>query len=259
MKEKLHTIPVNEAFDAGDECPFCFLEREVEEHVIEYTIGPGASYMEPDVRAVTDREGFCGPHLKKLFDYGNALGCSLILQTYYIGMLQQLQQQLENYELPPKKTLFSRKKPQAPSDTLDAWLKQGQHSCFLCRRVEENKQRYYETFFMLIREPEFRSKVEGCKGLCLRHFRELLESAGENLPNSQRQWFYDTIPALTMENLLRVKEDLDWFIQKNDYRNAGADWKNSRDALARSIQKIRGLYPGDPPYKSADFGLRRKK
>ena len=27
MKEQIQTIPVNEAFDSGDECPFCWLER----------------------------------------------------------------------------------------------------------------------------------------------------------------------------------------------------------------------------------------
>ena len=259
MKEKLHTIPVNEAFESGDECPFCYLEREVEEKVIDYTIGPCASYMEPEVRAVTDQEGFCGPHLKKLFDYGNALGCSLILQTYCMGMLQTLQQQMEDYELPPKKALFRKKKEPQPESTLEAWLRQAEGSCYICRRVEENKRRYYGTFYTLIKDPEFRAKVEHCRGFCLRHFRELLECAPEDLPNSQREWFHDTVFPLTLRNLVRVKEDLDWFIQKNDYRNAGADWKNSRDALARIIQKLRGLHPADPPFKNADFGTRRSK
>ena len=28
MKEKLYTIPLNDAVNASDECPFCFIERE---------------------------------------------------------------------------------------------------------------------------------------------------------------------------------------------------------------------------------------
>ena len=51
------------------------------------------------------------------------------------------------------------------------------------------------------------------------------------------------------ENLARVQADLDWFIAKFDYRNAGADWKNSKDAVSRSMQKLRGGYPTDGPYK----------
>ena len=66
MREKLDTIPINDAFDSGDECPFCYLEREAEHRAVNYTIGPGASYMEPEIRAITDREGFCGHHLRMM-------------------------------------------------------------------------------------------------------------------------------------------------------------------------------------------------
>ena len=83
MKQQIDTIPVIESFDAGDECPFCYLERLTEQSAIRYTAGPGASYMEPDVREVTDKLGFCGRHMEKLFTYGNSLGNALMLQTYY--------------------------------------------------------------------------------------------------------------------------------------------------------------------------------
>ena len=29
MKEKIYTIPLNDAVNADDECPFCFIEREL--------------------------------------------------------------------------------------------------------------------------------------------------------------------------------------------------------------------------------------
>ena len=53
MREKIDTIPINDAFASGDECPFCYLERQAEQRAIKYTIGPGASYMEPEIRAIT--------------------------------------------------------------------------------------------------------------------------------------------------------------------------------------------------------------
>ena len=49
-------------------------------------------------------------------------------------------------------------------------------------------------------------------------------------------------------NLIRVKNDLDWLIAKYDYRNASADWKNSRDALQRAMQKLGGGHVADKPY-----------
>ena len=90
MKEHIDTIPVSEAYESGDECPFCWLERQVEQKAIRYTAGPGASYMEPDVRGATDAQGFCRSHFKKLYDYGNSLGNALMMQSYLIGLRKEL-------------------------------------------------------------------------------------------------------------------------------------------------------------------------
>jgi hypothetical protein len=84
----------------------------------------------------------------------------------------------------------------------------------------------------------------------MRHFLALMEVAPDQVPNSQQEWFYTTVFSLMRENMARVKDDLDWFIEKFDYRNASADWRNSRDAVSRSMQKLQGVYPADPPYKS---------
>jgi len=250
MKEQIETIPVNEAFESGDECPFCHLQRMSEQRAIRYVIGPGASYMEPDVREVTDQKGFCGEHMKKMYDYGNSLGNALIMQTYFVGLIKALDQQLENFEMPPKKSLFGGKKAKKEENfSFAQWLKQRQSSCYLCEKNAYNMRRYYNTFFFLARDGEFRKKVEASKGFCVRHFADLMEAAEEFLPNAQREWFYNTVPALVRENLARVQGDLDWFIDKFDYRNASADWKNSRDAVSRSMQKLKGIYPADPPYK----------
>lgn len=249
MKEQIHTVPVNEAFDSGDECPFCYLERQAERSAIRYTLGPGASYMEPDVRAETDKAGFCGTHLQKMYDYGNSLGSALIMQTYMNILLEEMDRQMADYELPAKRSLFRRKNDSAGSDGLTDWAKQKGSSCWICDKVEYNMSRYYATFFALVKEAEFREKVEHSRGFCMRHFARLLERAKEELPNAQREWFYDAVFTLMKENMARVKGDLDWFIEKFDYRNASADWRNSRDAVSRSMQKLQGIHPADPPYK----------
>ena len=49
--------------------------------------------------------------------------------------------------------------------------------------------------------------------------------------------------------LARIQEDIDWFVEKYDYRNKDADWKNSKDAVPRTMQKITGGYPADPVFK----------
>lgn len=46
MKESIYTIPLMDAFKANDECPFCFIERNLEQHAINFALGSQASYME---------------------------------------------------------------------------------------------------------------------------------------------------------------------------------------------------------------------
>ena len=244
MKEVIETTPVIEAFESGDECPFCYLERWAEQRAINYVAGPCASYMEPEVRAITDSQGFCGSHLKKLYDFGNSLGNALMMQTHLIEMSRELEQELKNLH-PSKRKLFSKAEPLSITD----WLHRRNGSCYLCSRVDSSMRRYFATFFALLKDGEFRSRVENSKGFCFRHFEQLLRFAPEQLPNAQFDWFYETVPTVFKNNIARVQEDLDWFIAKYDYRNAGADWKNSRDAVSRTMEKLQGLHPADPPFK----------
>ena len=247
MKEQIDTIPVIEAFDAGDECPFCYMERQAEQAAIRHVIGPCASYMQPLVRGATNRAGFCRQHYKKMFDYGNALGNALIMQTYMVGLQKELQTQLSNLRIPKKKRLFS-KEPKGDLPLL-TWAREKNSTCYLCQKIDNDMHRYYTTFFYLIKDMEFRTKVENSKGFCMHHFEKLVEVAQEKLPSGQVEWFYTTVLNQVLENLGRVQRDLDWFIEKFDYRNASAPWRNSKDAVSRSMQKLKGGYPADNPFK----------
>lgn len=247
MKQQIDTAPVLEAFEAQEECPFCYLERQAQQSAIRYAAGPCASYMEPDVRYATNQLGFCREHQKQLFDYGNALGSALMLQTRLEHLRSQLQQQRALLEIPERKGLFS-KKEEKPMQ-ISQWAAQQEQGCFICNKIAYNMQRYYNTFFHLLNEPEFRQQVENSKGFCLHHFGKLLEQAPKLLKDKHAPWFYTALPKVMEDNLARVQEDLDWFVEKFDYRNASAPWKNSKDAVSRTMQKLRGGYVADPPYK----------
>ena len=82
MKEELYTIPLMDAFRAEDECPFCYIERAVEQDLMDFCLGAGSSYMEADIREATDKAGFCRAHFKKMFCFlkgqVEALECALV-------------------------------------------------------------------------------------------------------------------------------------------------------------------------------------
>ena len=247
MKVQLHTSPVTEAFLSQDECPFCHLEKDAQQRAIRFYAGAGASYMEPDIRGITNRLGFCSDHMKKLYDYGNILGAALMLQSHMESILLDLES-LENKSDKAEKSGLFQKKVTGHTATAQH-LQQRVESCAICNQVEDSMARYYEVFFSLLAEPEFRRYVEESKGFCLRHFARLLQEAERHLPGKHAQWFYLTVNSVMQENLLRVKKDLDLLIAKHDYRNASLDWGNAKDSVPRAMQKIAGIYPADPPYQ----------
>ena len=156
MKEKLYTIPLMDAFKAEDECPFCFVERQLEQHAMDFVLGAGASYMEDDVRAETDKMGFCRTHYKKMYDYGNRLGTGLILKTHFQYKTKELHEQIRIFA-PSRASVFSRFKKgntdtDAPKTSLGTWVKDQEDTCYICNFYKDTYARYLDTFFELFKK-----------------------------------------------------------------------------------------------------------
>lgn len=250
MKEQLYTIPLNDALNAQDECPFCFIERSIEQDLLDFVLGSGSSYMEADIREMTDKAGFCRPHFQKMFDYGNTLGNAWILKTHYQKMLQEMQKQFASFS--PGRTSFKDKfrKNVTGGNAIGVWITQKENSCYICSQYKETYARYLDTFFyMYKKDEEFRQKVKNSKGFCLPHFGDLCAAADEKLNDSDLESFYAMVLPLMEDNMKRLSEDVSWLVEKFDYRNKDADWKNSKDAIQRGMQKLKGGHPADPPYK----------
>lgn len=249
MKEKLYTIPLNDAINAGDECPFCYIERNVEQDLLDYVLGSAASYMESDTRDLTDKYGFCREHIRKMYSYGNTLGNAWILKTHYRKIINEMTQQFKGYS-PAKISLKERlTKGSDFKNPIAKWTHDRDKSCYICAEFDKMYDRYMDTFFYLYKEdPEFRRKVDEGKGFCLHHFGNMCEYGETHLSDKDKQEFFPKMFTLMETNMSRLFEDVSWLIEKFDYKNKDADWKNSRDAVGRGMQKLRGSYPADPPY-----------
>ena len=377
MKEQLHTIPISDAMANAGECPFCYIEQKTEEHMMDFVLGHGASYMEADIRDMTDREGFCRAHFKKMFDYGNSLGNAWILKTLMKRHEEEMDHvwksfrpdaaakrsslfgkktdgssnsivewinrrestcficnSVKNTFQAYMKTFFSMykkdvdfraqvantkgasymeadirdmtdregfcrahfkkmfdygnslgnawilktlmkrheeemdhvwksfrpdaaakrsslfgKKTDGSSNSIVEWINRRESTCFICNSVKNTFQAYMKTFFsMYKKDVDFRAQVANTKGFCLDHFKVLCEGADEQLSGEEKKEFYATVLPLMKENFHRVYEDVAWFIEKYDYKNKDADWKDSKDAIQRGMQKLRGSDPSLPPH-----------
>ena len=254
MKEKLYTIELTDGVKSGDECMFCWLERKLEQENLEFVLG--SSYMEGDIREETSKSGFCRHHTKMMYDYGNSLGNAWIFKSRLEKMNQQLKEHLLRYE-PGKGTGFLgrfRRTEQTGTDGTrsgtEAWIRSEEEHCYVCRRMKRIYERMLDTFVYMLREDSgFGSLLMESKGFCIHHFADILMVCAEKLKPQEKQVWIPRLGELMARNLDRVQEDIDWLIEKYDYRNQDADWKQSRDAVQRTMQKLTGGYPADPVFK----------
>lgn len=108
MKTEIYTIPIQDAFAEESECPVCRMYQKLEENAINYTIGPGASYMEGDIREQSDEQGFCQKHLGMLYEYPNKLGLAMMLKTHMDKTAKELKKAMKA-PLPQAAVLFKKK------------------------------------------------------------------------------------------------------------------------------------------------------
>lgn len=251
MKEKLYTIPLNDAINADDECMFCYIERDIEQNLMDFTLGSSSSYMESDIRDKTDAAGFCKEHYKKMFRYGNALGNAWIMKTHVKKMTDEMLGAMKDFK-PGKVSLKAKLTGKVEeTNSITEWVNRKKSSCFICEGFRGNFERYMDTFFYLYKnDSEFAKKINTGKGFCIPHFGDLVEAANTRLKDDEKQAFYDMLFERMKTATARIYEDVSWNIEKYDYRNADADWKNAKDAVPRCMQKMGGGYPGDKDYIS---------
>lgn len=256
MNYHLDTIPVWDAMKLDGECPLCSLRRKMEVGEVERFLG--ASVMEPDTRIQVNRKGFCREHQRMLFAVDNRLGHALMLQSHLTETRERLNKTLSAMKQSARgasqASLIDRLSGKAPSPrkALEgdaAALEQMNSTCVVCDAIEESMNRYMHTFFHLYQnESEFRRAFADCKGVCLPHAAALMRWAPRELNAKELGEFADVLARLETEAFDRLQEDLDWFIRKFDYRFAAEPWKNSRDAVERTVNKLRGWSVGQEPY-----------
>lgn len=220
--EKIYTIPVNDAFDVQDGCPFCRLYKMLEENELDIILG--AAMMEPDIRIQTNKKGFCKEHYEKMFTCKNRLGLALMLESHIDEVVSKL-------EKPP---IFADKLKNAGE-----FLGEGSKSCYICERIDNNFGKMVECACILWETDEkFREKFAKTPMFCVSHYSRLLTAAQTFVSKKARGDFYAAASKIENEYLKTLKEDVSWFCKKFDYRYDNEPWGNSKDAVERAIKSM---------------------
>lgn len=254
MKEKIYTIPVTEAFAQDSECPLCLLESKLECDYAGYYLGP--AIMEPDCRKETNKKGFCRRHFELMYNkQENRLGLGLVTDTHMRELLEKMRKiskhltkagyTLKTGDASGRLSLRGKfyHKDTAGTDAASALIRlltEIEESCVVCSRIEYTMDRYLDVIMYLwSKEENFRMVFDEKKGFCLVHLKQLVIAAGKYLSADESNKFISLLMTRQVENMERIEQELDWFTKKFDYRNNDAPWGSSKDALPRSIQKLK--------------------
>ncbi len=253
LKERIYTIPVTEAFREDCECPMCLLEKKLENDALEYTLGP--SMMEPDSRIETNEKGFCNRHFSKLYNMQkNRLALGLVIDTHLQEQNRIIKKMYEKSESTIKKEAAmgameqvsqALKKNRSETNrflqSMVDKLSEMEKTCAICEKIDRNMEKFTDVIlYLYFKEPDFKELFHSKKGFCMYHMKRLLEGACNYLKGSKRSEFMVALMSMQLVHMDRIREEVNWFTQKFDYKNQNAPWKNSQDAIPRSIEKISG-------------------
>jgi len=210
--------------------------QNIDQNAVDFIMGP--AYMDEDIRDKTNEAGFCDKHLEKLYAVQNRLGAALLLHTHFLHVQKDM---AVSGAFDLGGGFF--KKGESTARQIAKRITAQQSRCYLCEKIDGTFNRYMDTFFYLWkREKELVDLVKALPGFCLPHYGMMLEVADSKLNKKHLEEFLDVVIPLQQRAMGKIADDLDWFIQKFDYRNADAPWKDSKDALVRVTAMLKGEF-----------------
>lgn len=217
MREDICSIPINDVFLPKKGCPFCQMRDMLEDRMATYITG--AAMMEPDVRIETNRLGFCREHFNQILERGSRLSVALILES----LLAETEKDIFPEGGQPLKKAV-------------AAVHSRQEHCFICENIETNMKHLVRNAVKLWQgDTEFRQLYHDQPYICMSHIGMVLEAAQKLLPKKDFAAFESETTRLSRGYLKELAGDVTHFCRMFDYRSAGSDWGNSKDAIERAI------------------------
>ena len=241
MKETIYTIPVNEAYETDCECPLCELEKKLEKDAIDFSLG--GAMMEPDFRLISNEKGYCINHYRMMFKTPSKLQMALVLDTH----LMEIRKTLSEFESLPqlnetdKKGFLKKGNIGDAIQKISKSIEKTQTSCVICDKINDTMARYVDVLlYMWANDEMFKEKFESSKGVCLKHFKMLVDGATISLKGDNVKTFLNALIKKESAELDRIQEDIHKFTLKFDYRNQDMPWGTAKDSLKRTTEKLGG-------------------
>ena len=226
MKEHIYAFEINDGFNKKDgSCPFCGIFAKLEDTELDLILG--ASMMEPEIRQITNKKGFCPTHYRKMFPRKNRLGMALTMESH----LDELKKEIRPGGLLAKD----------PAAKSVARIEELEKTCYVCDRLSEKFGRVLSNAAdMYAEESEFRKKFREQTFFCLPHYRQFLQTAVKCLNRKEYAQLAEDAVKIESAALDKLKNDISWFCKKFDFNYENEPWYDSKDAVERTIRFLSG-------------------
>ena len=234
MAEQLYTIPINESFEEYDGCPMCRLREKLENQSLSYIMG--AAMMEPDIRIVTNRLGFCRSHYHRMLGMGNRLSLALMLESHLQYLWENTRE--PDGKKPGKLGKIKKYDGESPAGEMLERAK----NCYVCARVADFEKKYVSNVtYIYKKDPDFPEKLRKQPYFCLEHAALLLEAGQKELPEEKYLALQRDLLTIVRRQLETLKTDVTAFCRSFDHENAGKPLTDSqRYAVERSVAFLSG-------------------
>lgn len=223
------------------ECPLCELEKKLEKDGVSYALG--AAMMEPDYRIASNEKGYCNHHFRMMFEIPKKLPLALVLDTH----LEELRKKTEKLEksaksLENEKTVFFKKNnADKIAGEISNLLGTMEKSCMVCEKINNTMKKFIDVLlFMWSTDDEFKAKFDKSKGVCLKHFKMIVDNISKSLKSDRQGAFLSALIKKQSDELSRIQQDIHKFALSFDYRNKDMELGTASDAPLRTIEKISG-------------------
>ena len=171
-----------------------------------------------------------------IYHKDNRLGMAWVMKTHFDKVIKDVEKGM------PSGTAKLLKKGAAASPVV-AYLDKLNSNCYVCNRINQFFLRYVDTVFFLYKsDSEFKEKIKNSKGFCNEHYNLLIKECGSHLKGTDLEEFVELTNKLYLDNLKRVRDDIEWFINKFDYKYQNEPWYNAKDSVIRSMIKTNGVF-----------------
>lgn len=226
MGYNISTMHIWRLFNGDSECPMCKLKLKTECDIAESYLSEAV--MEDDEREQVNKHGFCKDHYDLLYSGKNK--CGLALQE--LTRLKKVDKMIKPIDV--KSAVKKAKK-----------LREELDDCIICRKLEFNMKRYFETVARLYGDDErFRKQFATVKGFCYPDYIRLVENAPK--AGKYAKQFLEVLYEKQKESAKELYNNLETFTLAFDYRSTSLPPKSAAQSLVQARIKFYGEKPTLP-------------